>query len=289
MQPKKHLSQQHRLEMQKMQQRQIKRRGDHVMATAEQIKAFNDKTAAISYNTGRSIGVAPSIVQGQASLESNYGLSYLAAAFNNFFGIKAGDSWKGETITLPTNEEVNGKMVLSEAKFRVYATPEDSFNDYKSVLGAQRYSNLAGKDYKTAAQLLHADGYATDSKYGEKLIGRIEANKYHYNDIKIDASGIPLKNKSVIESTFSNVYGDLTPEQSKAAYANEAALNPPAFDPASFDVLGGVGKFLFNKGLMILVILVIVVVIIIAVAKMTGADEKIKEGATLAAKAAVVA
>ena len=42
----------------------------------------------------------------QAILESAWGKSQLAKKHFNFFGMKAGASWKGESVTLSTKEEI---------------------------------------------------------------------------------------------------------------------------------------------------------------------------------------
>ena len=44
------------------------------------------------------------VVTAQGALESSWGNSGLCTKANNLFGIKAGKSWRGPTLELPTRE-----------------------------------------------------------------------------------------------------------------------------------------------------------------------------------------
>ncbi len=120
--------------------------------------------------------ILPSMTVAQAILESSWGKSTLSKKYYNFFGMKAGSNYKGETVTLKTTEEINGKIVTVNGTFRVY----HSFNQgiegyYQFITGYSRYSNLIGEtDYKAACRKIKEDGWATDSKYTTKLINLIE-------------------------------------------------------------------------------------------------------------------
>ncbi len=56
--------------------------------------------------------------------------------------------------------------------FRAYDTPEDATRDYGRFLQANpRYTEyLAAESLEDAAKALQASGYATDSKYGQKVL-----------------------------------------------------------------------------------------------------------------------
>lgn len=69
--------------------------------------------------------------------------SRLATQANNFWGIKAFSSWKGETVTLDTFEFVDGKKVWLRGdkapKWRKYPDKFQAFDDYAKILHGKRY------------------------------------------------------------------------------------------------------------------------------------------------------
>lgn len=77
----------------------------------------------------------------QAALESAWGQSLLAARYNNLFGIKAGTTWKGETVELWTYEwygkrDVQGRPVYEKvmARWRVYPSWNECLVDYSRLI-----------------------------------------------------------------------------------------------------------------------------------------------------------
>jgi flagellum-specific peptidoglycan hydrolase FlgJ len=102
-----------------------------------------------------------------------------------FFGVKAGSRWRGPLVTLPTKEEVNGKLSTMMAAFRKYPTPEAAFADRVALLRLlPRYHRLFRIDSDAAeAQLLKDCCYATDSQYPQKLVAIIN----RYNLTRIDS------------------------------------------------------------------------------------------------------
>lgn len=145
----------------------------------------------------------------QLILESNWGDSELFKEANNGFGIKG--EYKGESYTVTTNEEVKGEMVPVEAKFRKYPSLEACVDDRVNILltkklnkNEYRYRNLVGvTDYKKACELIQKDGYATDSKYAEKLIKIIK--QYKLYEIDNDVLEISVKLKNAEENSSKNV------------------------------------------------------------------------------------
>lgn len=108
----------------------------------------------------------------QAILESSLTNipSDLAKDYNNLFGIKG--SGTAGSVDLYTHEEVKGKLIEIKQPFSVNKTLLDSFLQHKKILGFLRYANLQyATTFEEAAQLIYEDGYATDSKYPQKLIG----------------------------------------------------------------------------------------------------------------------
>ncbi|HGF8028620.1 N-acetylmuramoyl-L-alanine amidase [Enterococcus faecium] len=129
-------------------------------------------------------GVLPSIILGQAILESNWGKSTLARKYNNLFGIKAyGDQKK---VSLETKEFVNEEWITIQGDFKVYDSWEQSMDDHTQLFvqgvdwnPALYEKVITATNYQEAAQALQDAGYATDPGYAQKIIQVIET--YHLN------------------------------------------------------------------------------------------------------------
>ena len=109
----------------------------------------------------------PSAIIAQACVESAYGKSRLASQYFNYFGMKAGGTWRGASVNLATKEEYKaGTLTEIKDYFRVYVTQEAGIRGYFEFLKASRYANLksatSSKDY---IEKIKADGYATSSTY----------------------------------------------------------------------------------------------------------------------------
>lgn len=131
-------------------------------------------------------GILPSIIIGQAILESNWGSSQLAHEYNNLFGIKAyGDQDK---VNLETKEYVNEQWVTIKGEFRVYNSWEESMDDHTMLFvngvdwDPQMYEDvLTAQNYQEAADALQEAGYATDPGYSDKIkdvIDRYQLDQY---------------------------------------------------------------------------------------------------------------
>jgi hypothetical protein len=111
----------------------------------------------------------------QAALESRHGRSGLASQDNNFFGIKAGPSWKGERASWGTGEQdSSGRGYRMQSDFRKYASPEDSFADYVGLLKRRWPEAMSAGSVSDAVGGLRfgqQGGYATDQNYGRKIEG----------------------------------------------------------------------------------------------------------------------
>lgn len=125
-----------------------------------------------AYNAARRAGlpdVAARVAATQAAHESNFGKS---APGNNFFGIKAGKSWKGATQKLKTWEVYNGVKTRVKDSFRKYATFEQSFKDWAKLVGKNWPGVLTAQTFEDAVAALGAGlpgGYATDPNYANAL------------------------------------------------------------------------------------------------------------------------
>jgi flagellar protein FlgJ len=98
-----------------------------------------------------------------------------------------------KTVKGPNNEDSNnlfnikgkGFTALDKAEgsndsYRVYASRQESINDFISLLERRypkAYSALQQGDAKTFATELKSGGYATDPKYVDKLMSVIESMK----------------------------------------------------------------------------------------------------------------
>lgn len=132
-------------------------------------------------------GVLPSIIIGQAILESNWGKSELSSTYNNLFGIKAfGNHPK---VNMDTQEFVNEQWITIKGDFRVYDSWEDSMFSHTMLFvngvdwSPEKYAGvLAAQNYVEAAEALQEAGYATDPGYADKVKNVIEVNRLYEYD-----------------------------------------------------------------------------------------------------------
>jgi flagellar protein FlgJ len=122
------------------------------------------------------LGVHPVSLVAQAALETNWGRnvprSASGASSNNLFGIKAGGGWSGASVTAGTQEYQGGAAQQTNAAFRAYASPGESFQDYVALLESNpRFSAAIGSGASVAsfATALQQGGYATDPDYAQKV------------------------------------------------------------------------------------------------------------------------
>jgi len=127
-------------------------------------------------HAGQQLGVHPVSLIAQAALETNWGRniprSASGASSNNLFGVKAGASWNGGSITAGTQEFQGGAARETSAAFRAYASPAESFEDYAALLQTNpRFSGALGSGTSVAsfAAALQRGGYATDPDYAHKV------------------------------------------------------------------------------------------------------------------------
>jgi flagellar protein FlgJ len=128
-------------------------------------------------------GIPAAFMIGQAAHESGWGRQEIrnadGSSARNLFGIKAGAGWNGPVAEITTTEYVDGVAQKVTAKFRAYASYEDSFRDYARMLKeSPRYAAVAARAAQGAAsaasaagfaQGLQRAGYATDPGYADKL------------------------------------------------------------------------------------------------------------------------
>ncbi|MHB1057537.1 MAG: flagellar assembly peptidoglycan hydrolase FlgJ [Rhodanobacter sp.] len=122
------------------------------------------------------LGVSVRALLAQAALETGWGRHLPShgdgSSSFNLFGIKAGGSWDGDKVSVPTLEYENGVAVRRRDQFRAYDSPADSFSDYARLLAdSPRYAQALGQGENIAgfARALVRGGYATDPSYVAKI------------------------------------------------------------------------------------------------------------------------
>jgi peptidoglycan hydrolase FlgJ len=124
----------------------------------------------------KELGLSVRAVLAQAALETQWGKHMPTHADGsssfNLFGIKAGGSWGGARVNVPTVEYEGGIAVRKQAQFRSYKSTADSLADYADLIGKDpRYAQARGRgdDVLGYAKALIEGGYATDPDYAGKV------------------------------------------------------------------------------------------------------------------------
>jgi len=122
------------------------------------------------------LGVSVRALLAQAALETGWGKHlphrHDGSSSFNMFGIKAGGSWDGDKVSVPTLEYEGGVAVRKRDNFRAYDNPSQAFADYARMLADNpRYAQALGKGENIAgfAHALSRGGYATDPSYAAKI------------------------------------------------------------------------------------------------------------------------
>ena len=165
-----------------------------VKVTTQMVLSYIEKYKEVAKESMINSGIPASITLGQALLESGAGTGPLSAQANNHFGIKCHKEWTGASIRYTDDEE--------NECFRKYEDPSQSYKDHSYFLTSRpRYAELfefQKDDYKSWAYGLKAAGYATDSKYPDKLIALIE--KYQLNKFDAEVLGKEFVPSTIISS-----------------------------------------------------------------------------------------
>ena len=150
----------------------------HKKVCTDYVKRF----AKVAILEQQKFGIPASITLAQGLLESNAGESKLSSESNNHFGIKCRSKCKGCTCRNYSDDSVYDM-------FRVFDSAWESYREHSKLLIGDRYKHLVKLnqiDYKNWAYGLKKAGYATDSKYPEKLIAIIETLElYRFDQIAV--------------------------------------------------------------------------------------------------------
>jgi flagellar protein FlgJ len=128
-------------------------------------------------------GIPAAFVLAQAAHESGWGQREIrnadGSSAHNLFGIKATAGWSGPVAEITTTEYVAGTAQKASAKFRAYASDDESFRDYARLMKeSPRYAGVVAQAAQAPAsaasaqgfaQGLQRAGYATDPAYADKL------------------------------------------------------------------------------------------------------------------------
>lgn len=115
-------------------------------------------------------GFNPLVLVAQAALETGWGRHVPSG--NNFYGIKADASWRGDKQDLSSPEFEQESFVSRVSSFRSYAGVLDSMKDYIDFIkGNPRYERAVGRSFDTDGYFdeIARAGYATDPAYADKL------------------------------------------------------------------------------------------------------------------------
>jgi flagellar protein FlgJ len=144
-----------------------------------QRRKFIDEMLPHAQQAARELGVDARSVIAQAALETGWGTALpsearkLEGSSNNFFGIKAGASWRGTSVSADTTEFTNGVAGTERAQFRAYGSVAENVGDYVRLLrDNSRYAAAlnTGSDVRAFASALQRGGYATDPGYADKIV-----------------------------------------------------------------------------------------------------------------------
>ena len=163
-------------------------RSDALAAVRPSQEAFLRRHQTSANAAEAQTGIPAAFMVAQAAHESGWGRHEIRNADGstsfNLFGIKAGSGWKGKTAQVTTTEVIDGQPRKGVAKFRAYASYEESFRDYAQLMKDNpRYANVvtaassvqggaqggAQASAQVFAQALQRAGYATDPAYADKL------------------------------------------------------------------------------------------------------------------------
>ena len=140
-----------------------------------QRRRFVDEILPHARAAAMQLGVDERSIIAQAALETGWGTSQPgdgSGGSNNYFGIKAGASWRGRSVTADTTEFMNGIAGNERARFRAYGSVAENMSDYVRLLSNNpRYAAAlnTGSDVQAFGTALQRGGYATDPQYAEKL------------------------------------------------------------------------------------------------------------------------
>ncbi len=172
---------------------------------------FINEIAEYAVRDMQKTGVLASVTIAQSCLEAGFGTTDLAVKANNVNGLKcdlSGNTWetvwdKKSRYTKNTKEQKkDGTEYTVKADFRVYPDWETCIKDHSLYLiGAmngnkKRFEGIVGeKDPRKAITIIKNGGYATDTKYVDKVMSII--NRYNLTQYDKAANKDSVQNPDI--------------------------------------------------------------------------------------------
>lgn len=168
--------------------------GEEHEVTQDQFIATATIAAQEAKNEGAPISVPVAVAQ--AILESNWGRSQLAREANNLKGVKAGSSWRGDVLELPTKEyrAADDTWYTTVARWRKYPSWAEAFKDYGSLI-ARVYPHAAAvaddpREFLEQLTDREYPRYATDPRYTDKVWSLIKAFNLDDQSVDVENDGL---------------------------------------------------------------------------------------------------
>ncbi len=152
---------------------------------------------ATVYRAGAKIN--PTAALAQTSIETGFAADELSRDYHNYFGIKAGKNWQGDSVNLDTLEEYTaGDVEQIKDNFRVYPDATSSVADYARFVqtrpwyadavanyqSVEGYVNGLFSEVDAQGNIVREQGtegvlsYGTDSGYEQKVFDMIDQLSY---------------------------------------------------------------------------------------------------------------
>lgn len=139
----------------------------------EKCQEYIKRFAPVSIAEMRKFGIPASVTLAQGLLESNAGESKLARTSNNHFGIKCFSKRCGKghcvNFTDDSHKDFFIKYTNTWGSYRAHSQFLKNTGRYQQLF------ELSKSDYRGWAKGLVRSGYATDKRYGDKLIAIIQS------------------------------------------------------------------------------------------------------------------
>ena len=140
---------------------------------------FVEQFAPLAMRQQKKYGIPTSVILSQMALESYWGNSDLAQKGNNYFGIKANNTWLSDGLPYSLHDDDQ-----KDERFCNFSPPEESLEYHSRLLMSDRYARCWRydvTDYHHWLLAIKASGYATRPDYVkqcEKIIKKYKLYKY---------------------------------------------------------------------------------------------------------------
>ncbi|MGX7203794.1 glucosaminidase domain-containing protein [Enterococcus pingfangensis] len=195
--------------------------------------AFIEQLGASAMQVSSANDLYASIMVAQALVETGFGSSQLSAApYYNLFGVK--EYGGGASVTMGTQEYLNGQWVTMDEPFAVYNSYGESFQAHASLLASSYYAGARKShtnSYQDAAVYL-TGRYATDPGYAGKLISLIQS----YNLTRFDTPGAGTAVQTTAQST------EQTTQAAQTTQTTAASASGQTYTVQSGDSIWGIAE-----------------------------------------------